>query len=138
MSFSAIGLADQPIWSSKLVNGWQDWSWAKVDKSGPTMKATAKAWQGIYFHHEAQKSSGFSAMTFMASGGAKGGQRLQVMAEIAGKPLKSSFVFKLKPGWKTITVPFKKLGLTGQAFDGLWIQAQTDASFEVKNVKLKS
>ncbi len=138
LAMTALGFADQGIWSGKLVNGWQNWSWAKVDISGLTIKATAKAWQGVYFHHTAQKSRGFSALTFLVNGGRAGGQKLQVMATVEGKPLKGSYVFTLKSGWNTITAPLKALGLANQAFDGLWIQAWKDSSFELKNVKLKS
>jgi len=138
VAVTAFALADQAIWSGKLVNGWQDWSWAKVDKSGPTMKVTAKAWQGVYFHHDPEKSAGFTSFSFQVNGGKQGGQRLQFRATVNKKPLKESYLPALKPGWSTITVKVKSLGLTGQAFDGLWIQAQKDASFEIKNVTLKN
>lgn len=135
---ASYSLPDQAIWSGKLVNGWQDWSWAKVDKSGPTMKVTAKAWQGVYYHHDPEKSSSFTSLTFQVNGGTKGGQHIQLRATVNKQPLKEAFLPALKPGWNAISVSMKKLSLTGQAFDGLWIQAQKDASFEIKNVKLKS
>jgi hypothetical protein len=135
LATASSGVADQAIWSGKLVNGWEDWSWAKVNKAGPTMNVIAKDWQGVYFHHASQKSS-FAAFAFAINGGSKGGQHLELRATVNKSPLKEAYLPPLKPGWQTISVPLKHLGLTGEAFDGVWIQAQKACSFEMKNVKL--
>lgn len=39
---TAIAAADQSIYSTKLDNGWANWSWAKVTMSGKLLNVTAK------------------------------------------------------------------------------------------------
>jgi len=139
LAFALPVFADQSVYSDKLDNGWQDWSWAKVTKSGKTITVTAKkAWEGLAFHHAPQKSSEFSAVTFKVSGGATGGQRLQLRALVGKTPLKEAFLPALAPGkWTTVTIPMKNLGLTGQAFEGFWVQAQKPCTFQVQGVAFK-
>ena len=136
MASTVLAAADQSVYSGKLENGWQNWSWAKV-KLGKTISVDSKDWQGVYFHHAAMKST-FKSVTFRVDGGKAGGQRLQLRATVNGKPLKEAFLPVLKPGWTTITVQFKSLGLTGQVFDGFWIQAQKATTYQVADVVLKS
>ncbi len=140
-TIATSGFADQSVYSTKLDNGWSDWSWAKVTKSGPMINVVVrKDWEGLYFHHDDQSSKGFAAISFKVFGGKKGGQRLQVMATIKHKPLTAAeYLSPLPAGkWITITVPVAKLGLKGQAFDGFWVQAQKAGSYQVTTVLLKT
>src|SRR5579862_3554133 len=137
-SVAGCALSDQSVYSTKLDNGWQDWSWAKVVKSGKNLDVTAKAWQGLYFYHTPQKASEYARISFKVNGGKVGGQRLQVMATVNKKPVKEAHLAPLKPGWTTVTVTMKSLGLAGKDFDGFWVQAQQGTVFQVSEVVLKS
>jgi hypothetical protein len=140
LAATAACLADQTIYSTKWENGWESWSWAKVSFSGKTINVDAsKAWQAAAFHHKPQTSAGVTAVQFRAFGGPKGGQRIQLRATVdKNKPLKEAFLPALPAGkWVTFTVTTKQLGLTGQAFDGFWIQAQQACTFQISDVTLK-
>lgn len=145
LCFAALGLtaavlADQSVYSTKLGDGWANWSWAKVTLAGKIIKVDSKDWQGVYFHHADQEAKKFSAVTFKVNGGATGGQRLQVMATVKGKGVKEAYLPALAGGgkWSTVTVTFAQLGLTNQKFDGFWIQAQKACTYQVSDVALKS
>ena len=119
----ATGFADQVVYSTKLENGWQDWSWAKVTKSGPKLTVNSKSWQGLYFHHNSQSSKGVKAIQFTVAPGIQGGQKLFVHATVDKKPLKETVVIDVSPKAGVVaSIKPAQLGLHGQPFDGFWIQ----------------
>lgn len=127
----AAAAADQSIYATKLDNGWQVWGWAKITQAPRVITVNCqKAWEAIYFHHDPQ------AFSFKIS--ASSGDRIQLRATVNKQPLKECFLPALKGGSQQITVTMKQLGLTGQNFDGLWIQAQKAETFKVSEVVLKS
>lgn len=136
---STSAMADQSIFSSKVDSQWVIWPWAKAEvKGGAISVTTKKDWEALYLHHDPERSAGYSALTFKVNGGAKGGQKLQVRIVSNKQPLKEAFLKPLDPGkWTTVTIPLKNLGLTGQAFEGIWIQAQKPCSFQVQSIALK-
>jgi hypothetical protein len=133
LTLTQLALADQTIYSSKLANGWQDWSWAKDSKKNSTISVKSKAWQGLYFHHDSLPLRGFEGIAFKVSGPAK----LHVHAIVNGKPLvKDIVITSSHTGWMSVEIPFSKLGLTGGKFNGFWLQAEKAASYEVSSVRL--
>jgi hypothetical protein len=141
--------ADQSLYSDSLQNGWENWSWATVNlaATSPVHSGTkaiavnAGGWQALYFHHAAFDSSGYTQLTFWIHGGATGGQRLQVQAELNGT---SQTAVALAPlaanAWQPVSIPLSTLGVANQAnLDGFWIQDTSGASaptFYVDDVAL--
>jgi hypothetical protein len=110
LTLTQLALADQTIYSSKLANGWQDWSWAKDSKKNSTISVKSKAC---------------------------GPAKLHVHAIVNGKPLvKDIVITSSHTGWMSVEIPFSKLGLTGGKFNGFWLQAEKAASYEVSSVRL--
>jgi len=116
----ANGQANLPIYTDRLVNGFQDWSWAARNMAGTTpthagansIQVNANAWEAISLHQNDFNSSVYANFTFWAHGGPTGGQLLQVSAELggAGQP-----AFALSPAvtantWQQYTVPLNSLG----------------------------
>jgi hypothetical protein len=135
----AIAGADQAVYTSKLENGWGDWSWAKVSKSGRTLSVASKAWQGLFFHHTDQKSSGFKSISFNVIATTKEPLKLFVHSVTSKGPSKEAF-FVEAPTKKVlhVEVPIAKVGLTGQSFSGFWIQSEKMATYKVTDVSLKT
>jgi hypothetical protein len=113
-----------------LQNGWQNWSWAKVQLALPAggakpIKVEGDAWSALALHHDAFSTQGFSKLTFSINGGASGGQALTIKAMVDGKPVDSTFqiVAKAKT-WALVEVPLKELGVEGKTIDGIAVQGQ--------------
>jgi hypothetical protein len=137
LAAATLAAADQAVYTTKLENGWKDWSWAKVVKSGKKLSVNAKSWQGLYFHHDDQPSSNFKSVSFTVDPGPSN-QQLFVHATIKGKPLKAQKILTA-PANRVLkaTVKFSDLGLTNEKFDGFWIQASNKpATFVVTDVVL--
>lgn len=121
------------VYEDELKNGWQSWSWAKVDLAVPTggakpIKVQGEPWSALALHHDAFPTTGYSKLIFTINGGAQGGQTLTVKAMVDGKPVDSSFVIQLKARtWTKVEVPLKELVAEGKAIDGIAWQGQADA-----------
>src|SRR5579859_7722404 len=92
--FSATGQANLPIFTDRIVNGFQDWSWAphNFNNTSPVHSGTNSisvtvngAWQAISFHHggysdyrDGFDASVYGTLVFWANGDVSGGQHLQV------------------------------------------------------------
>ncbi|MES3023523.1 MAG: hypothetical protein V4857_18310 [Pseudomonadota bacterium] len=121
------------VYDDGLKNGWQNWSWAKVELAVPAggakpIKVEGEAWSALALHHDAFSTQGLSKLTFAINGGAVGGQALLVKAMVDGKPVESDFqiVPKAKT-WATVEVPLKQLGVEGKMIDGFCLQGQASA-----------
>jgi hypothetical protein len=111
-----------------LQNGWQNWSWAKVQLAVPAggakpIRVEGDPWSALALHHDAFSTQGLSKLTFSINGGTNGGQALLIKAMVDGKPVESNFqiVAKAKT-WAMVEVPLKDLGVEGKTIDGICVQ----------------
>ncbi len=130
--------ADKPapmvVYDDELKNGWQSWSWAKVELSVPAgtvkpIKVEGDPWSALAFHHDPFSTEGFTKLSFFVNGGIDGGQSLAVKLIVDGKPIDSNVVLSpLKPRtWLPGEVSLKDLGGAGKTIDGIWFQGQASA-----------
>lgn len=145
-------VASQVIYDNQLENGWQNWSWATVafNNTSPvvpgftdSISVTAGPNQAIWLHSATDFSDApYASISFEISGGASGGQHLEVQATLAGA---AQVDYPLEPlpgsdGWATYTIPLSALGAANATnFDGFWIQdttGTTQPTFYVGNVVL--
>jgi hypothetical protein len=135
-AFLASGAAlAQPFvaYDDGLQNGWQNWSWAKVQLAVPAggakpIKVEGDPWSALALHHDAFSTQGLSKLTFSINGGTNGGQALLIKAMVDGKPVDSNFqiVAKAKT-WALVEVPLKDLGVEGKTIDGISVQGQANS-----------
>ena len=118
------------VYDDGLQNGWQNWSWAKVDLALPIggakpVKVEGEPWSALARHHDAFPTAGYSKLTFSINCGAKGGQQLSIKAVVDGKAVESSVAIepKAKP-WTQVEIPLKELGVEGKSIDGISWQGQ--------------
>jgi len=152
MLMFAVANADQTIYTTSLVNGWHDWSWATVNTvntspvhSAPaSISVTADAWGAVYFEHTAFDPSTFTNVSLWINGGSSGGQRLQLQAIYNGYAVSSGILLAPLPtnGWTHLNAPMSSLVPPGQGLiDGLWIQDRTGTpqpTFYVDDILLQS
>jgi len=127
--------AAQPlaVYDDELKNGWQSWSWAKVELAVPAggakpIKVQGDPWSALALHHDAFPTAGYSKLTFMINGGAQGGQALMVKAMVDGKPVDSNYVIQPKAKtWAMVEVALKDIGAEGKTIDGICWQGQDTA-----------
>lgn len=87
---TALGQADLPLYTDRIVNGFQDWGWGtrSFSNTSPThsgtdsISVTPSSNPGISFHQNDFDSSPYTNLTFWANGGTSGGQVLQVYASL--------------------------------------------------------
>src|SRR5579872_4977600 len=85
MDRCAQGQANLPIFTDKLVNGFQDWSWAAdnrantspVHSGSQSISVTSQFWQALSFYHADFDTTPYASLSFWINGGA-GGQVIQV------------------------------------------------------------
>ena len=122
-SVPAWAQADLPIYTDRLVNGFQDWSWASsrnlANASAPihsgsrSISVSANAWEAISLHQDDFDVSVYSNFVFWVNGGSTGGQLLQVNAEYGTNtgpsyPLPSALAANT---WQQYTIPLTSLGV---------------------------
>lgn len=116
-----------------LQNGWQNWSWAKVQLALPIggakpIKVEGDPWSALALHHDAFPTEGYSKLTFSINGGGKGGQDLSIKASVDGKAVESGVVIQPKAKtWTQVEVTLKELGVEGKTIDGIVWQGQANA-----------
>lgn len=121
------------VYDDELKNGWQSWSWAKVDLSVPAggskpIKVQGDPWSALALHHDAFPTAGYSKLTFSINGGGQGGQTLMIKAMVDGKPVDSNFIIQPKAKtWTQVEVPLKELVPDGKNIDGICWQGQANA-----------
>ncbi len=121
------------VYDDELKNGWQSWSWAKVDLAVAAggvkpIKVQGDPWSALALHHDAFPTAGYTKLTFSINGGGQGGQMLTVKAMVEGKPVDSSFVIQPKAKtWTQVEVPLKELAIEGKTIDGIAWQGQATA-----------
>lgn len=121
------------VYDDELKNGWQNWSWAKVDFGVPVsgakpIKVQGEPWSALALHHDAFSTASHSKLSFTINGGAQGGQTLMIKAMVDGKAVESSYVIQPKAKtWTQVVVPLKEIAADGKTIDGISWQAQADA-----------
>jgi hypothetical protein len=123
------------VYDNELKNGWQNWSWAKVDmaalsESVKPFKVEGGPWSALALHHDPFATGQFSKLTFYVHGGAEGGQRLSVKVMADGKPVDASYMIQPKArAWAIVEVPLKDLAAENRTIDGLVLQGD-DAAYK--------
>ncbi len=135
----AAGLSAQPacaqaapspfvVYDNELKNGWQNWSWAKVNmatlsESVKPFKVEGDAWTALALHHEPFGTAQFSKLSFYIHGGVDGGQRLTVKVLADGKPIESNYVIEPKArSWAIVEVPLNDLSASNRNIEGVVLQ----------------
>lgn len=121
LPFAARAQSPLLIYTDRLVNGFQDWSWAARNLNNPapthtgsnSISVTATVWQAASFYHSDFDTSTYEAFDFWAHGGSAGGQRLQVYAETNGGAAAAYPLPGALPAntWQRFTIPLTTLGV---------------------------
>ncbi len=121
--------APLPIYADGLAGGWQDWSWDtehNLSTGSPVQSGSAaisvtyqNGWAGLYLHVDPPIEVGdYSELCFYINGGAKGGQRVNVVVnQDNSKPVT---VTAAANEWTLISVPLASVGSPGTISDIVW------------------
>jgi hypothetical protein len=151
-SFDADAQADLPIFTDRLVNGFDNWSWAPNNDSNGSVHSGTNAmmvtvngdWQGISFHHSDFDTSPYSNFVFWANGGSAGGQVLRAYAQYG--PAGTGPTYDLSPlavnTWQKFVVPLSVLGVENRSdLNRLTLQVTsfgTTGSFYLDDISLSA
>lgn len=140
------------IYTDRLVNGFEDWSWIERDlfqtnvvaQGSAAIRASGNAgqWPGLSFRHAPFDARLWQTLVFQAHGGTAGGQRLQVSLQDAeGTGPAYVLTTPLPAGqWRTYTVPLDALGKANSTtLERINLQLRADGSsgaFYVDEVRL--
>ena len=132
-------------YDDELKNGWQNWSWAKVELAKPIggakpIRVEGDPWSALMLHHDAFSTEGYTKLTFAINGGKEGGPSLTIKAMADGKAIESDFIIQPKAkAWTTVEVPLKQIGAEGKKIDGFAWQAQGNAysAYYVTRIQLE-
>lgn len=117
---TGLAQANLPIYTDKLVNGFQDWSWgprnltntAPVHSGTRSISASFSPWQGLSFHHAEFNTTPYYAFSFWANGGTEGGQVLRVYAEYGTTNSAGIYLGPLPTNnWRQFMVSLAELGI---------------------------
>jgi hypothetical protein len=130
--------ADVPIYSGRLADGWQDWSWAKhnlqsadVNHQGHVaIRMDADKFTGVYLHTDGLNTRGYKALWVWVHGGSSGGQQIDVAAADTGKNFgprvelgASADGGKIPAGkWTLAIIPLKSLNAADTTITGFVFQ----------------
>ncbi|KQM38967.1 hypothetical protein [Sphingomonas sp. Leaf10] len=140
------GIGD--VYGTALGNGWENWSWAKVELSSEVqgsqrkpIRVEAGPYQALYLHHAPFDTTSYKSVAMLIQGMDGGAQQLRIVAVVDGKPLDAHAYAVTLPesGWKKIELPLSKIGADKKQIDGLWVQNATDkpiAPFYVTEIAL--
>jgi len=155
MIFALLGAVGQRLWADQIVygdaleNGWQNWSWAKVNLANPSpvhsgqysISVSTTNYEALYLEISATSSSLYTNLTFWISGGPTGGQAVQVNGLLNGVSQAAVSIGPLPTNtWRQVTISLAALGVANQPdFTGFWLQSQTAAqapTFYVDDISL--
>lgn len=115
------------VYDNELKNGWQNWSWAKINMpalsdSLKPLRVEGDAWSALLLHHDAFSTAPFSKLTFYIHGGLEGGQQLSIRAMADGKAIDSNYMIVPKArAWSIVEVALKDLGAENRTIDSLMV-----------------
>ena len=110
------------IYTDGLTNGWSDGSYnitlnyanpAPVHSGSYSISGTiTAAYGGIQLNHAKMANTNFSSISFWLNGGASGGQRLQMYANLSTGTQTARYALNapIANTWQQYTVPFSALG----------------------------
>ncbi|KQM19989.1 hypothetical protein ASE73_04345 [Sphingomonas sp. Leaf24] len=136
------------VYGTALGNGWENWSWAKVELSSEVqgsqrkpIRVEAGPYQALYLHHAPFDTTAYKSVAMLIQGMDGGAQQLRIVAVVGGKPLDTQAYTVTLPasGWKKIELPLSRIGADNKQIDGLWVQNATDkpvAPFYVTEITL--
>ena len=137
---SAFAQTNLPVYTDRLVNGYQDWSWASrnfsstspVHSGANSISVTINAaWQALWLQHPASFPSGlYNSVTFWANGGPTGGQQLQIHGVLGNTAQSGQPLATLQANtWQQFTFSFSTLGVANKTnFNGIQIQDSIGAA----------
>ena len=139
-----------PIYTDSYVNGFDDWSWAPhnvantspVHSGNNSISVSAAVNQAISFHHADLDTTLYNDFSFWAHGGAGGGQRLRVYAELSGvgQPGVDIAAPLTANTWQQFTLSLSSLGVANKPnFSRINIQLRsggTTTTFYVDDVQI--
>ncbi len=149
VAFKTPGQSNQIIYDDSLENGWQDWSWATVNRANTSpvhsgthsISVTASNYSALYLDISAMNSSQITNLTFWINGGV-GGQSVQVQA-ILGSSAQPVVALSPLPAnsWRQINLSMTALGAANAPnFTGFWIQVNNSGAvptFYVDDISLQ-
>ncbi|HNQ89069.1 MAG TPA: alpha-L-arabinofuranosidase [Verrucomicrobiota bacterium] len=121
-----LAQADLPIYADKLLNGFQDWSWAShslanttpVKTGSRSIRVSDSAWTAVSFWHGDFSTAPYTNLTFWAHGGTSGGQRLQITVTYGPSDIQGTTVLlpsALPAGsWRQYILSLKSLGVANR------------------------
>ena len=153
----SCGQANLPIYTDHLVNGFQNWSWAKVNMANSlatvamtnaspkvNMANTSPVhsgsdsisvtdgpnYQALFLEHPVFNTAPYVALDFWINGGGSGGQSLQIGGLLNGTNQIDYPLPVLQANtWQHVTVPLSNLGVANTPnFTGFWIQSSVSAA----------
>lgn len=146
LGLNAGAQANLPFYTSWLVNGFWNSSWATVNFSAVYGGSNCVSvindgdWQALYFGHLDFNTSPYNALDFWINGGSGGGQRLQVAGATNGEAPVYYFITLQTNVWQHYTIPLSSLEMTAVTnCTGFWFQGRTNGLlpvFYVCNVQL--
>jgi alpha-N-arabinofuranosidase len=147
------------VYTDHLVNGFQNWSWARVNMANTSPKVNiantspvhsgsdsisvidGPNYQALYLEHADFNTSPYIALDFWINGGSSGGQRLQVGGLLDGTNQIDYPLPALQANtWQHYTIPLSSLGVANAPnFSGFWIQSSLSTAqpiFYVDDIQL--
>lgn len=130
-SRNASAQANLPIYGGYAVNGFQNYSWARVNFASSYAGSNCVSvldttnYQAVYFGHADFPTAAYRALDFWINGGPTGGQALQVGGPLdgSGAPVSYSIGNLQTNVWQHFTIPLSSLGIPNATnCTGFWIQ----------------
>lgn len=118
VSVGVFAQAPLPIYTDRLMNGFQDWSWgtrnfsntSPVHSGANSISTSFAAWDAISLYHADIATSLYATLEFWANGGA-GGQRLLLSVDY-GTNSSSGLLLPALPtnSWQRFSIPLANFG----------------------------
>ena len=117
------------IYTAKLGQGWENWSFATVELSAdigsPRMpiRVSAEGYKALYLHHAPFSTAPYRGITFLIQGVEKE-SKVRLIAVAGGKPIEGKMkLITVKPGgWVKVVAALAELGAANTEIDGFWLQ----------------
>ena len=135
-TFTVPAFADAPAaapaplvaYSDGLQPGWFIGGWSKYTAPSPLgdqqpVQVTMDAWNGLTFQSNSPQSlDGYTTLTIVVNGGDKGNQEFKLSFKLGDKVIsQEADILCPKGQWVRFDLPLKKLHLTGNSFDTIFL-----------------
>src|ERR1041385_8318790 len=127
LALHAFSQANLPIYTDRLVNGFQDWSWgtrsfantAPVHSGSNSISLTTGSpeYGAVSLHQNDFDSSVYANLSFWANGGSTGGQLVQVQAQLGGVSQTPYHLPSALPAgtWQQYVIPLSAFGAANKS-----------------------